>query len=320
MPDIKRIIMNAQTTAMILASFAADSLALGAHWIYDTDEIDRRIGRIDGLRRPLPESYHPTKEKGDFTHYGDQTLVLLESLAKNGGFSPANFAAAWKGLFTDYRGYIDKATAATLDNMNRQMPPDRCGSQSSELGGAARIAPLLFFYRDDRPKLLETVRQQTAMTHNSPASLAGAEFIAKAVWNVLQGTRPIAALENALEEGVADIDLDNRIRAGLDSAGHDTRTVIKNFGQMCSIAAALPGVVHLITTYENDLKKALIENVMAGGDSAARGLVAGMILGAHLGRKAIPEDWLTDMVKFKHISALLSSGGDIDEVAATIHL
>ena len=33
--------MTPQTTAMVLASFAADSLALGAHWIYDTDEIDR---------------------------------------------------------------------------------------------------------------------------------------------------------------------------------------------------------------------------------------------------------------------------------------
>jgi hypothetical protein len=32
-----------------------------------------------------------------------------------------------------------------------------------------------------------------------------------------------------------------------------------------------------------------------------------MILGAHLGRKAIPEEWLTDMVQFTHISALLSS-------------
>jgi ADP-ribosylglycohydrolase len=299
--------MTSQATAMVLASFAADSLALGAHWIYDTEEIDRQVGRMEGLRKPLPGSYHPTKEKGEFTHYGDQSLVLLEFLAETKDFSLAGFAAAWKRFFAGYNGYIDKATATTLDNMNKDVPLDQCGSHSSELGGAARIAPLLFYYGNHRKQLLESVRQQTAMTHNNPAALAGAEFIAKTVWDVLHGIRPVTALENTLEEGVADIDLDIRIRAGLDSAGKDTRTVIKKFGQMCSIAAALPGVIHLVTTYENDLKTALIENVMAGGDSAARGLVTGMILGAYLGRKAIPEEWLTDMVKFEHISRLLSS-------------
>jgi hypothetical protein len=32
--------MKQKTRAAVMASFAADSLALGAHWIYDTDRID----------------------------------------------------------------------------------------------------------------------------------------------------------------------------------------------------------------------------------------------------------------------------------------
>lgn len=300
--------MTTQATAMVLASFAADSLALGAHWIYDTGEIDRRFGRVEGLLKPPADSYHVGKESGHFTHYGDQALVLLESLTRSGEFSLTDFAASWKRLFTGYQGYIDKATAATLENMSRDMPLDRCGSHSSDLGGAARIAPLLYFYRTNRDSLLEAVRQQTAMTHNHPATLAGADFIAKTTWEVLQGTDPVTAMENALDEGVADLDLDIRIRGGLDSGGKDTRTVIKKFGQMCGIAAALPGALHLVITYGNDLKTALIENVMAGGDSAARGLVAGMILGAHLGREAIPEEWLTGMVDYRAIIDLLASG------------
>lgn len=35
------------TRAMVLASFAADALALSAHWIYDTDKIDKEYGLID---------------------------------------------------------------------------------------------------------------------------------------------------------------------------------------------------------------------------------------------------------------------------------
>ena len=73
----------------------------------------------------------------------------------------------------------------------------------------------------------------------------------------------------------------------------------------CGIAAALPGVIHLVLTYENDLKTALVENVMAGGDSAARGLATGMLLGAYLGMQSIPEHWLADMQKHDHILDLL---------------
>ncbi len=50
---------------MVLASFAADSLALGVHWIYDTDKIKKDFGRVDTLRKPLRDSYHPTKEDGE---------------------------------------------------------------------------------------------------------------------------------------------------------------------------------------------------------------------------------------------------------------
>lgn len=297
--------METPQTAMVLASFVADSLALGAHWIYDTADIDRKFGRVEQLLAPGADSYHKGKERGAFTHYGDQTLVLLESLAAGGGFSLEDFARAWRGLFTGYQGYVDKATAATVENMDHGLPFDQCGSRSSDLGGAARIAPLVYRYHNDREALLAAVRSQTQLTHNNPATLAGADFIAKVVYEVLRGTQPLTAMEEALEEGVADIDLDIRILSALDSASKESRGVIKQFGQVCGIAAALPGALHLVLRYPDDLKTALIENVMAGGDSAARGLVVGMMLGASQGGEAIPESWLKGMIAYPRIVALL---------------
>lgn len=69
---------------------------------------------------------------------------------------------------------------------------------------------------------------------------------------------------------------------------------------------ALPAVLQLVLTHEDDLEQCLIENVMAGGDSAARGLAAGMILGARLGMDAIPARWLADLRQRKHIEQLLA--------------
>ena len=41
---------------------------------------------------------------------------------------------------------------------------------------------------------------------------------------------------------------------------------------------------------------------MAGGDSAARGMLAGMILGPYGGMAAIPDHWLSEMKAFQHIN------------------
>lgn len=298
--------MTTPAKAMVLASFAADSLALGAHWIYDTAEIERRFDRVEELLAPGADSFHKGKQRGALTHYGDQALVLLESVAISGEFSLDAFAGAWTTLFADYHGYIDKATTATLDNMRQGLSPSQCGSRSSDLGGAARIAPLVYRYRNDPATLLAAVHAQTQLTHNNPATLAGAAFIAKVALAVLKGASPAASMEAALEEGVADIDLDIRIRSALDSSAKESRGVIKQFGQMCGIAAALPGALHLILRYPDDLKTALIENVMAGGDSAARGMVVGMILGARLGLEALPQSWYEPMLAYGKISELLA--------------
>ena len=300
--------MTTSAQAAVLVSLAADALSLGAHWFYDMAEIDRRFGRVEELLAPPPDSFHAGKERGQFTHYGDQTLVLLESVAACKGFDLADFARRWQALFTPgYRGYVDKATSATLENLQRGLGPEQCGSTSADLGGAARMAPLVWWYRQDRDQLLEAVRVQTAMTHNNPAVLAGAAFIARTAWSVLAGAAPQAALEAALEEGVADIDLDIRLRSALESAGKDTRTVIGRFGQMCGIASALPGAVHLICSYADDPRTALIENVQAGGDSAARGLVAGLVLGARHGVDAVPGGWLTGMQRYDRLFELLEA-------------
>jgi len=48
------------------------------------------------------------KSKGDFTHYGDQTFVLLESVGQTKGFELQDFATRWKRLFEDYKGYFDR--------------------------------------------------------------------------------------------------------------------------------------------------------------------------------------------------------------------
>ena len=292
--------------AMVMAAFAADSLALGVHWIYNTNVIDRKVGRVEKLLKPIVKSWHPNREKGEFTHYGDQTLVLLESVAACGAFDPADFARRWQALFQDYTGYVDKATKATLANFAAGRSPEEAGSDSNDLGGAARLAPLGYRYRDDAEAFAQTAEAQARMTHNHPHVLASARFFARVTAAVLGGDPPVAAMEKAAGERYEGAPVGQWVEQGLASTGGDTRKTIIDFGQECETEAAFPGTVHLIAKYADDLREALIENVMAGGDSSARGMLAATVLTARLGPGAIPADWLADLKARAHIEELLA--------------
>jgi ADP-ribosylglycohydrolase len=291
--------------AVLLASLVADSLALGAHWIYDTRDIQERFGRVDSLLKPQPDSYHPTKEKGAFTHYGDQTLVLLESVAALDGFDLRDFFDRWVKLFEGYEGYVDQATKATLANIAAGRGPADAGSSSDELAGASRIAPIVCALRNDLPGLIDAARSQTTMTHNNALTADAAVFFGQVAWAVMHGTSPVQAMKAVSREQFGASPISQWVEAGIDSAGMDSIRAIAQFGQTCHTPHAFPGVVHLVAKYENDLKEALVQAVMAGGDSAARGMMVGMLLGAHLGDEGVPEDWITQLKERDKIMHLL---------------
>lgn len=305
--------MSENARAMLIASFAADALALGGHWVYNASVIEKKYGRMERFEEPLGRSYHPTKHKGDLTHYGDQMLLLLETIAEKPGFALAHFSNTWRSFFDTYDGYVDKATTETIENFKRTNAPIERGSSSTDLGGAARIAPLVYYYQHNKDALLAATHAQTVMTHNHPEVNDAAIFFSEVVWRVLDGVSPLKAIDQAIEEEPFDRSpIKSWVASALETVALDTTAVISDFGQMCESSAAFPGVIHLIAKYENNLKNALVENVMAGGDSAARGMLTGMVLGAHHGMAAIPELWISELNAYPKIENFISRIDDIN--------
>src|SRR6056297_2867181 len=142
--------MKDKIKAAVTASFVADCMALGPHWIYDTEVIKARFGEIDSPAAPGNDSFHKTKKKGDFTHYGDQMLVFLRSLAEKKAFDLQDFSEKWRAMFKDYDGYIDGATRKTLEKYEKGKQAENAGSLSNDFAGAARIAPLTLVYAHDQ--------------------------------------------------------------------------------------------------------------------------------------------------------------------------
>ena len=298
--------MKEKAKRAVMASFIGDALSLGVHWIYNTHVIDRKYGKVSEMLKPKLAKFHAGKEKGAFTHYGDQMMVILESIAEKSEFDLYRFSASWRNLFKSYQGYSDHATKETIANFEIDKAPQKSGSTSSELAGAARLAPLILCYFDNPDDFISAGAAQTAMTHNNDRVIACAEIFSRASYEILHGTPPTRAILNALDATSPPQEVADGIYAGFDSRKKDTRQAILDFGQSCDMKAALPSTIHLIIKYKDDPKQALIENIMAGGDSAARGMLVGFILGCFQESEWIPKKWRDDLVQYDKIVGLMN--------------
>lgn len=280
----------------ILGAFVSDAYTLGAHWVYDPEQLERLS--IDWQVLNDPEAmWHKGKQAGDFTHYGDQMLLLLESIIEEKHFSLERFAEYWEANMREYNGYIDGATRSTLENMQSKDEGPK-GSQSQDLSICGRIAPLLLIEELDA-RFLAQVRDVVAMTHNSTLALDASAYFAQVLLDVIKGR----AIKEALLSALYDFpEFELWVKEGLSSIQDDTAESIRKFGPACGIDGGFAGTIHLLAL-EDSFEITMIKNAKAGGDSSARGMIVGMILGAS-GAK-LPKQWLQQMHHYDHIKRLL---------------
>jgi ADP-ribosylglycohydrolase len=282
--------MNKQISNSIMASLVADAYALGAHWVYDEEQLKNLPIDWETLN-DAQSMWHKGKIKGDFTHYGDQTLFLLEYISKHKKFSKSDYYPFWREKMSNYNGYIDAATRNTLLSME---------SESTELSICGHIAPLLID-ADTKELFLKRAKEFTEITHNSKLALYSTSFFAELLWDSKENQdikKNIELLKDKYPEFITWID------AGVKSKDADTFMTIREFGPACGIDGGFAGVIHLLSL-EDDFKTVMQKNVKAGGDSSARGMVVAMILGVQENIE-LPEEWVRDINTIKDIKSYLS--------------
>jgi ADP-ribosylglycohydrolase len=272
----------------LIGALIGDALALGPHWIYDVGEIQAKLGHVENYHAPLA-SYHTDKVAGDFTHYGDQTMVLLRSIKALGSFDLTHFTTSWRAFWENpsTQSYRDGATRAALAGLP---------SDSHDISGVGRMAPLFLLKWENTEALLTAVAAQTGLTHGSAEVLAAADFFARAAVAVQQG----ATIPEALKSAPAAA----HQSASSDQSDHEA---LASHGVACSVSVAFPCICHLLLRYPEDPCAALIANVNAGGDSAARGMVLGLVYGARFPEFSWPADWLVEMRAYPEVCELVRS-------------
>jgi ADP-ribosylglycohydrolase len=288
---------NQRRAGLLFGSFTAEALSLGVHWIYDTKVLAEKFGYVSEYHAHGPDSYHPNKKAGDQSHVGDQALRLAAFLIREKRWDKNTFIGDWVAMWPNYDDYFDQATKTTLSNIKRGVMPKKAGSESSELAGPARIAPLIAFLADEEEAVVvKAAEQQTELTHNSREALEASRFLTQASYRIMHG----AGLAEAINSTAPSWAL-NSLRSVQSLSATEA---VAELGKSCSIKAALPAVIHMAFMHGDDLPKAFSENAMAGGDNCARGLALGMLLGAANGIDAIPKAWRDGLIAKKQLLSL----------------
>jgi len=300
----------------IWGQFVGDAAALGSHWVYDLNELKQLFpDGVQGFENPADDHYHRAKRPGDQTHYGDGALVLLETVADNPSFDPAEFGRRFIEVFRPgvYPGYLDKATQGTLANFERaqQEKPNgkfnfQAGADDDQLATPSRIAAVVARYWL-QPDLLQIVARTTRVTQNNATAIATTQAEAFLLRELIKGEplpSAVKKLKSSLDEFAGDLasGLHSSIQQAEDKTSADVVSATLEFGQACPLPQSFPSALHAFLRHSTDFRAAILETLRAGGDNAGRAAVVGAWSGAYLGVEAIPLDWRTRLSNTSRIA------------------
>jgi ADP-ribosylglycohydrolase len=267
---------------LLFGAMIGDAFALPAHWIYDTSQLRDTFSDYSAYRPTVRHPFHQNKPKGAQTHYGDQSLLLLRSIASGEGFRLETYRQHWLHMMSHYDGYLDKATKDSMPLLKSGL---LTGSSSDDLGGYCQCAPLITYHFDDIT-LFDDMHAAIRMTHDSPMLESAADFVTSVLMELVIGKTLIESLDKVAadhEEGA------NWLAAARSHQQADIIESVRALGQSCTITFALPSALRVVLAYPDDFMGAMQANVLAGGDSAARGMLIGMLIGASAGIQGIPQ-------------------------------
>mgnify|MGYP006421845999 CR=1 FL=1 len=286
---------------VVIGALVADAMALGPHWIYDSKKLKDNFYPIEGLTNPLDDSFHKNKTKGDFTHLGDQLILLIEFLEKNRKFNRKDFLIKFKKWHKDYSGYKDKAMKKTIKNIDDKK---FIGSSSDEFSGI-KVLPILYYYYGNDSELLKlNIKKLIKSTHNNDFVIELGNFFIDLLKEVEKGVLPSKGIENI--KGKFSNKINKHIMKAKKNLEKDTIKSINLLGQSCSSEVAFPSTIYLLLKYETSFEKAILKNILAGGDSAARGIIIGAILAQYHEIDKIPKDWINNINKINYIKKILN--------------
>jgi ADP-ribosylglycohydrolase len=209
---------------------------------------------------------------GQPTDDSEMALALARSLLANRDFVPEKVLEAYREWMQTRPVDIGTTTERGLLGLHT--------TESESNGSLMRVSPVGVWAAGNAARAARAAREDSALTHKNPVCVeACAAYAAAIAVGVAGGTREAmreAALANCR----------GRAREAIASA----KPPDDYFTHMGWVLVSLQNAFfHL---QESSFEEALVATVSAGGDTDTNAAICGALLGAALGRGAIPARWI----------------------------
>lgn len=187
------------------------------------------------------------------------------------------------------------------------IPPERSGLFSAGNAPAMRSALLGIIYGHDLKTLRNYVRAATRLTHTDPAAEYGAMAVALAA---SLGTRyqrvDPEQYYQYLKEACRDDNSNFIVLMRKTTRSVQHKESLREFllrlkcghGISGYIQHTVPAVIHIWLTHQDNFRLAMLETIHAGGDTDTTAAIMGAIMGARIGFKDLPQDWVDNLIEW----------------------
>lgn len=180
-------------------------------------------------------------------------------------------------------------------------------NNSKGCGAVMRSAPFGLFL--EKNSAYEIAKESAALTHGHPTGYVTAGALAYIIAEIIGGTGLRESIFNTIEKLSSEnsgMECTKKLNQALDLSGTDIQDykAISEIGEGWIAEEALGISVFCALRYETDFRKALIASVNHDGDSDSTGSITGNMLGALLGIRNLPQEWLKSVELFEEIIEL----------------
>lgn len=258
--------------------------------------------RAHQIPDPLPAFELPWGERPPGTTTDDTAMArnLLRSLVERGGFDPDDLVARHLEWFRSDPPDVGTRTRRVLRRVEEGQSAEEAARTEWELrgpevsagnGSVMYCAPLGVAYAGRPEALFDLAPRLSALTHFDERCRSAVLAVSLAVAALTRGEPSEEAVRDALA-AVQDREGGEELEFLVEKAGR-ARPVDGPDQGFCLFTAALGlQAASSALGFEAELRRI----VGLGGDTDTNAAVAGALLGARLGRNALPDPWLDRLV------------------------
>ncbi len=249
--------------------------------------------------------YHHGLNAGDNSLSATLALELAGSLVDKGRYDRDDWVERYRKVMLTPDGhrdfYIPAAHRTFIGNLSKNLPPDRCGEDDTHIAGLVEAAPIMLLRANNTDALFRELAPQIALVRRGCTLRRAAMLIADILRLLLAGY----SLDDACFKKLGHTHHPYLAFPYHRWIQHHTmeHVATHELSQGASGDDAVPLSLFIALKHADDFGEAVVTNATLGGDSAHRGSLVGLLLGASVGLEAIPKHLVNGLANRKEIEA-----------------